>query len=47
MIPKVWLDFYNGPQAGFISIESAAGDTPWLVGPASSKSVAVGNFLSR
>lgn len=31
MIPQTWIDYYNGPNAGLISIATAKKESPWLI----------------
>ena len=32
MIPETWLHYFNGPNAGFINLEVAQRESPWLFG---------------
>jgi hypothetical protein len=32
MVPETWLRFFNGPNAGYIDMEEAAKEMPWLIG---------------
>jgi hypothetical protein len=31
-LPQTWLRYLNGPNAGFIDVELAKQEVPWLVG---------------
>ena len=31
-IPETWIRYFNGPNAGFIDMELAKKEMPWLIG---------------
>ena len=35
-IPETWVRFYNGPNAGFVDVELARKEMPWLIGEGAS-----------
>lgn len=43
-ILETWKRFYNGPNAGFINIEIARKEMPWLIGEGVSVTI---NTLDR
>jgi hypothetical protein len=32
MVPETWLRYFNGPSAGFVDVETAQREMPWLFG---------------
>ena len=32
LVPETWLRYFNGPNAGYIDLQAAASEMPWLMG---------------